>query len=224
MPENVRTTPHSLLSSGPTLSHFILTSMPPVGTSTLPRPFYLEETGGLRDVKGGLRRRGAEQRACRGRAGCSPSPPAGLRGGTCLLGRCSQHAATLPLDKPLGSKLRWARLECVPVLKLSHPDPHLCLTGARQSPAPPTRRPPGAQSGNMTHPAPGSPPLHPPSAHSPSSPGNLLVYVFFNDLTFSLQMVPPLPAPGNVRRKRSGCFPSATAIVPVTKPKRLRPN
>lgn len=47
---------------------------------------------------------------------------------------------------------------------------------------------------------------------------------FFNDLTFSFQMVPSLPATGDITRKWSCCSPSATAIVPITKPEWRRPN
>lgn len=63
---------------------------------------------------------------------------------------------------------------------------------------------------------------HPPD--SLSGPGNSLPYIFFNDLTFSLQMVPFLCATGNAKRKWSCGSPSAAAIVPVTRPERLTPD
>ena len=58
-----------------------------------------------------------------------------------------------------------------------------------------------------------SPPFHALPAHQV-----LAIYPVssFNDLTFSFQMVPSLPASGNVNRKWGCCSPSAAAIVPVT--------
>ena len=69
--------------------------------------------------------------------------------------------------------------------------------------------------------APSSPPLHALPAHQV-----LAIYPVssFNDLTFSFQMVPSLPATGNVNRKWGCCSPSAAAIVPITNLGQLRPN
>lgn len=66
-----------------------------------------------------------------------------------------------------------------------------------------------------------SPPFHALPAHQV-----LAIYPVssFNDLTFSFQMVPSLPASGNVNRKWGCCSPSAAAIVPVTDLGQLRPN